>query len=245
MPTEDQAWIPWLLSQLWPALVGSGLALAVSGFFGKRVVEHWFEKKKNKFQLDLDKQMEDFRFELNGLMNRKTKLYQEEFKALPEAWGLLAECWNCMKRTLREHKLFDETLNVPELERRDYYRRQDFAPWLIEKIEASPDKTKTAAYALDVTAFLKASKSLQVFASYREKSDIFLPEDIAVLMRQLEMIITGALEQRRLALENQKRSDETPDHIGIFFQDGFFRLALLREALKTRLWSSETPRTRD
>jgi len=55
-------------------------------FLGKRWIENIFSKNLEKWKHELNKELEQYRYKINALFNRVTKIHEKEFEVLPEAW---------------------------------------------------------------------------------------------------------------------------------------------------------------
>ena|SRR5215207_8611448 len=94
-----------ILATIGAALVGFGLsgaiAFALFKFRGERWVNAKFEERLAAYRPEQQKEIENFKFNINKLMDRATKLHQREFEVLPEIWSKLndafgatqAACW--------------------------------------------------------------------------------------------------------------------------------------------------------
>ena len=70
-------------------LAGGGGALVAYGiftYFGRSWLDNKFSKGLENFKHQQNLQMEQYRFEINSLFNRISKIHEKEFEVLPELW---------------------------------------------------------------------------------------------------------------------------------------------------------------
>jgi hypothetical protein len=72
----------------------TGLALWLFRTFSEKWLSNKFAERLEAFKHDQQKEIEHLRFEINKLFDRATKLHQQEFEVLPEAWSLLFASYN-------------------------------------------------------------------------------------------------------------------------------------------------------
>src|SRR3972149_1829907 len=117
--------------------------------FGQKWLEEKFSKRLEEFKRFQNQEFEKYRFEINKLFNRISKIHEKEFEVLPLAWqklqtshGLVSQMTSSLQsypnldkmnsqelnEFLKKSKLFDfqknELLNEPE--KVDYYRKKIF-----------------------------------------------------------------------------------------------------------------------
>jgi hypothetical protein len=76
------------------AAVAIAVAAACFGLFrvfGEKWMAAKFDEKLAAYRHEQQKELEQLKFKINGLLDRATKLHQREFEVLPEAWAKLIE----------------------------------------------------------------------------------------------------------------------------------------------------------
>lgn len=71
---------------------GGGAAAIFYGilrFFGQKWLDEKFSKRLEEFKRFQNQEFENYRFEINKLFNRITKIHEKEFEILPTAWQKL------------------------------------------------------------------------------------------------------------------------------------------------------------
>ena len=61
------------------------IAYVVFIFLGKNVVENWFSKRMEAYKNAQAQELEEFKYKINALFNRVTKIHEKEFEVLPKA----------------------------------------------------------------------------------------------------------------------------------------------------------------
>ena len=131
---------------------GGGAAAIFYGilrFFGQKWLDEKFSKRLEEFKRFQNQEFENYRFEINKLFNRITKIHEKEFDILPAAWqklqtahGLVGQMTSPLQSYpdldrmsslelnafLKNSKLYDfqkEEL-IKENQKVDYYRKKMF-----------------------------------------------------------------------------------------------------------------------
>ena len=60
-------------------------------WLGKHVVEHWFATRMEAYKNAQAQELEDYKYKINALFNRVTKIHEKEFEVLPKAWEKLQD----------------------------------------------------------------------------------------------------------------------------------------------------------
>lgn len=74
--------------------VGGGsaaIAYVIFMYWGKKWLDDKFAKQLQDFKHTQSIQMEQYRFEINSLFNRITKIHEKEFDVLPTSWSKLQD----------------------------------------------------------------------------------------------------------------------------------------------------------
>ena len=76
-------------------VIAGGGGEVVTIFLMKLFAEGWlntkFEQQLQSQRHEQDRAIEELRFKINSMFDRKTKLHQREFEIVPEAWSKLVE----------------------------------------------------------------------------------------------------------------------------------------------------------
>jgi hypothetical protein len=86
-----------------------GVAYLVFTYLGKKWIDNKFEKRLTKFDHELNLQIEQYKFEINSLFNRISKIHEKEFEVLPTMWLKLVEAMG------KVSQLTDPSQQYPEL----------------------------------------------------------------------------------------------------------------------------------
>ena len=85
--------VNWLLNFIFQLFAYAGGSVAVAYllfvWFGKRIIEHWFSTRMEAYKNAQAQELEDYKYKINALFNRVTKIHEKEFEVLPKAWELL------------------------------------------------------------------------------------------------------------------------------------------------------------
>lgn len=84
-----------ILKFLGQVIAYSGGAVAIAYivfiFLGKQVIENWFSKRMEAYRSAQAQELEEYKYKINALFNRVTKIHEKEFEVLPKAWEKLQD----------------------------------------------------------------------------------------------------------------------------------------------------------
>jgi hypothetical protein len=229
------------------ALIGYGI-LAISGATGlaywlfKLLSEKWlnakFEQQLAAFKHEQQIELERLRFRISGLMDRTTKLYQYEFKVLPELWSRLVLAHGQVLSVVAAFQSYPDVDRMTQQQLDEFLSKTSLEEW--EKDELRNASTKTDYY-INAVTFDRIREARRVyikFHSYLRRKGIFLRGEMKNDFGAFSDLLHGALIEH----ETNHRYKQHPSirkQITKLSSDGEEMLAKLEACVQARLWDSQ------
>lgn len=237
----------------WMGLVAVGLVLAA--FFVIRYV--LFKWMDNRFQQsleaykiqaqatteqqkhDLQKILEDKKYDINSRFDRTTRINQLEFQMLPDLWSHLNDAI-IKTQSLSGIRQYPDVSRLSEEKLKRHLVQMKFTDNQIETVVESNDKDKSYRAIIDAIDHGEAAESFNRFAITMRKSAIFIQPDLFVSFKEFEDIVKSALIEcdmnrqgfypTRMFEHRQKLSDAAGSDLNKF-----------EARIRDRLWGSIAP----
>jgi hypothetical protein len=232
------------------ALLGGGVAVvgsivAAAYWIFRLLSEKWlttkFEERLAAYKHQQQKELEELRFKIGGLMDRTTKLYQREFDVLPEAWGKLVMAHGHVRAVttgLQQYPDIDR-MNLEHLS--EFIEKSVLENWQKEQIKKEPKKTDYYMNAINWHKAVEAGNTYREFYTYLRKNGIFVREEIRSKFEALADMTHGALVEYEIGLQHQN-DFRLWDARRKFAKESDGLLKSLEAAVQARLWDSQEPR---
>ena len=116
---------------------GGSVAIAYLLFtwLGKRVVENWFSKRMEAYKNAQAQELEEFKYKINALLNRVTKIHEKEFEVLPKAWELLQNALGQVGHMASPLQSYPDFTWMSETEFHEFLENTKLKKHEIEKLE--------------------------------------------------------------------------------------------------------------
>ncbi len=162
-------------------LFGSGsaaLAFGIFRFLGQRWIEHKFSEQLEKSKHEQAKELENFKFKINSLFNRVTKMQEKEFEVLPIAWSKLKDAHGPLMVCVLGFQEYPGLQRMSEEELEEFLSSVDLLDTQKQQLRISENKDMLFSGFLTTIQLHKARAAYSDFSSYIEKNSIFLRKDI-------------------------------------------------------------------
>lgn len=161
---------------------GGGLALISYGilkYFGKKWLDTKFEERLEKFKKFQNEELEKFRFQINSLFNRITKIHQKEFEVLPILWQKLLDVLGDIDLVVKKEDITHPNFNfMKEAEIESILTQKNWEEFYITELIKAEDKNAKYRESNFWHKFVKAQKSMADFHNYLWYNTIFLSVDL-------------------------------------------------------------------
>lgn len=168
---------------LW--LIGTGGGAAVVAWatikaLGTRWLDSQFVRRLQDLRHEHELGLEDLRFRSSQLMDRVTRFSAEEFKALPEAWGLVFDAYVATDTALARLGRFLDFDKSDEESTRRYLTAIGFEDWDIEAVltRSARDRATYFHERHRVYQSSKARKALVTANVFLTRNALFIEKDI-------------------------------------------------------------------
>lgn len=170
---------------LWFIGTGGGAA-AVAWVMIKAVGSRWLDSQFARRLQDLRHEhelgLEDLRFRSSQLLDRVTRFSAEEFKALPEAWGLVFDAFVAVENALRRGGRFLDFDKSDDDAARRYVRAMGFEDWDVEAVLARKGRDRSDYFHERNNAYQisKAHRALVTANVFLTRNALFIEKDVQV-----------------------------------------------------------------
>lgn len=228
------------------AFLGGGAVVlaALAGFaywLFKQFSEKWLTAKFNErleaYKHQQQKELEELRFKISGLLDRTTKLHQREFDVLPEAWGKLVMAHGHV------HSVTAGLQSYPDIDRMspdqliEFLEKCPLDNWEKEEIKKQSKKTDYYTKAHDRHKAWEARKTYVDFYTYFRKNGVFIREEIKSKFDAIADLTHGALVEYEIGL--QHKDFALWEARRKLSSEGGALMKALENEVQSRLWDSQ------
>lgn len=231
--------MPVILEWIGALVVGTGTIVTFAFWLFKLFGDKWlsakFAERLEDYKHSQQKDLENVRFEINRLMDRKTKLHQMEFDALPKAWALLVEAQG---RTSYASSGAYESVDVERMNEQqlhEFLESTDLQNWQKLELKASKEKNRCYSNIEQLEKISEARKSIREYENYRLKKGILLLPEIRVKFQHMSEMILSAVREAELDL--QLGTTNVRDNRRKLENEAPALMDELEDAIRERLWS--------
>lgn len=162
-------------------LYGGGAAAISYGlfmYFGKKWLDNQFAKSLEKFRSKQDQELEHYRFEINSLFNRISKIHEKEFEILPEAWKKLVLASGHVMDTISPLQTYTDLTYKSESEIDQILDKYNLDQFSKNEIKGSLDINKAYQKMVGENKIVNANKSVGELHNYLIYYKIFLNKEL-------------------------------------------------------------------
>jgi hypothetical protein len=169
------------------ALVGGGVAIvggavAAAYFLFKLLSEKWltakFDERLAAYKHQQQKELEELRFKISGLLDRTTKLHQREFEVLPEAWARLVLAHAHVQSVVSGLQQYPDLDRMEPSQLSEFLDNSKLANWQKEELKTVADKTRYYTKAIDWQKGAAARETYRDFFLYFRQNAVFIRNEI-------------------------------------------------------------------
>ncbi|MBI3611342.1 MAG: hypothetical protein HY204_11675 [Nitrospirae bacterium] len=189
-------------------LVGGGAAVIAYYIFvwlGKRWIEGWFAKRLEAYKHAQNQELENFKYKINALFDRITKIHEKEFEVLPTAWqklqnalGHVASVTSPFQRCPDINRMTGEQLN-------EFLKSSVLLDSQKQELLAAPDKFKYYTEAIFWHKLSAAQESVRDLHNYIVNNRIFLNVELSTRFNKADEVLYSALIDSEVSREANER----------------------------------------
>lgn len=141
-------------------VLASGIVSALFLFLGKNWIENRFARRLEAYKREQNQELEHYKYQINALFNRITKIHEREIEVLPATWQKLQEAHGHLARLIQPFRIERELSQMNE---------EQFKEWQNEYNEISEHFMEFHNYLLYNSIFL----SPDLYAEFKAADEIF------------------------------------------------------------------------
>ena len=166
--------------------VGGGAA-GVAYLLFKVFATKWIETK-------FSEQLEDYKYKINSLFNRITKIHEKEFEVLPEMWKRLLDAYSKVVEITLPMQEYPDLNRMPPKEFEDFLAKSNLTAYHKEQLAKETDKNR---YYQDIHykyRVVESRKLIHEFHSYVLYNKIFLETSLYDKFREVDNVLSQAVQ---------------------------------------------------
>lgn len=187
------------------AIGGSAAAFAYAIFvwLGKKWLEERFARRLEDYKHKQNQELEHYRYQINALFNRITKIHEKEIEVLPTAWEKLQDALGYVGGFTSPLKRYPEFDRMTEQEIDEFLRGSKLSDAHKQELLEAPDKTQYYMEMIFWYELGEAKKRLTEFHNYLLYNKIFLSPDLYAQFRAMDELLMGALNDSEVGKESR------------------------------------------
>jgi hypothetical protein len=239
-------WISEILRPLWDAigtllLAGGGgafIALAVTRIFGERWLNHRFATKMAEFTHAQDRQIEQLKFRISALIDRRTKLHQREFEVLPAVWAKIVKAHQEAARVLSVFKSYLDISEMDDEDLRAHLTSMEFSDRQIIGVMSSKRRQDEYVGIIEHRRMVSANNLLYDSNELYLTSAIFMQENLSDKFKSLLDLIRRALQEHKYEV-SERPLPRIRNAREEFEKRSEIMLDEIKNDIQSRLWSPD------
>jgi transposase len=216
------------------AVTAIGAAWVVFQFFGKPLLDNYFDARKRALE-----------HHFNVLMDRASKLHQFEFTVLPELWRKMSLALSAIVELTAADRIYPATRGMNEGELNTFLENApllDWEKWLIRDHpkKEGEERDRKLANMLDWARYRRSLALAEEFRSYLMTQSIFVSASLGRELNAIGQKMTDAISEYRRFLEERQAGREAPLELCRHIQDNWMQWAgVVQAELQTNLRTND------
>ncbi len=172
-------------------------------WLGKKWLENQFAQGLERFKHEQSQEIERLRYRINALMDRTTKLHQNEFEVLPELWDKLGIAMSEAHAFTSRHQSYADVDAMTLDHFNEFISGLEFAEWQKSELTFLEKGKRGAKYQkFDFwRKHHKANLAHAEFHNYLASKGIFVPAELKAKFKAAGEMMRDAITERRLQEE--------------------------------------------
>lgn len=221
--------------------VGGAIPTAALFLF-KAYSEKWlnakFEQKLASYKHLQNKEIEEFRYSINATLDRRIKLHQKEFECIPEIWNLLVHAYSHAISATSAYQEYPDINRMNQEQFLEFISQSKLPEWRKTELSNAKDKTKYYIKAISWNKISDASNARSAFKTNLAINGIFLEKNIKKQFIDIENLISEAIYEHGLNLEEIKTTNIEREKINCLQKNGAALMQDIENSIIKRLWHS-------
>lgn len=208
-------------------------------FFGEKWLESKFAERLADYKHRHQQELEQLRFRINSMFDRRTKLHEKEFEVLPEMWSRLNDAYWFARSFTSPLQFLSDLNRMSEPEIDELLKSSPISEWQKKAVMKEADKTKYYDDAMFWHRLGECKKAARDFHVYRLKSGIFVPEPLRAKFSEIEEAIWDAIGEKEMTKQYPDTRKLTGTKEEVLRKDAEKKLNDLQREVHERLWDSK------
>lgn len=181
------------------ALVGA--AYGLFRLFGEKWLTAKFNERLEAYKHQQQKELEELRFKISGLLDRTTKLYQREFEVLPEAWGKLVIAHGNVQGLVAAFQQYPDLNRMNADQLTELIDKSNLRDWQKEELRKADNKTDYYQTASRWVRLWEVRDLYREYFVYQLKNGIFIRPEIRQRFKVITDLMQSALFEYEFDLQ--------------------------------------------
>ena len=184
--------------------VGGGAAAIAYGLFlflGKRWIEDKFSMRLESYKNEQQKNLEDFKYQINALFNRVLKIHDKEMEILPEAWAKLHDAIDLTSNLVSVYQEYPDFKRLKDTEVISYLESIKWKQHQIDELLEATDRNKHFQEKIFWHRLGDAQKRFSDFHKYITRNKIFMGEELKSHFSKVGDLLWESLVTREVGEE--------------------------------------------
>lgn len=174
-------------------------------FVGKKWIEAKFAEQHAEYIHAQNKEIEELRFKINSLFDRKTKIHAKEFDVIPKVWALLNDVVGALARFVAVFQQYPDVARMNNRQLEEFLETTPFSDYEKEQLRASEDKNQCYQNQVFPYDVMSVREKYASFRNFYKKNTIFLPKPLIEKINAIDESIWNSLLDREFG----KQFDDT------------------------------------
>lgn len=173
----------------------AAIAYVLFIFLGRNVVENWFSRRMEAYKNAQAQELEEFKYKINALFNRVTKIHEKEFEVLPRVWELLQNALGQIGRMASPLQTYPDFTWMSQTEFQEFLETTKLRKHEKEELVSAPDKNKFYQEKIFWHELYDARSRINDLHNFLLYNKIFLSKDLFEEFGKIDtMLFEAALE---------------------------------------------------
>lgn len=172
---------------------------------GKKWIETMFQKNLEVHKRAQNQELENFKYKINSLFSRVSKIHEKEFEVLPEMWGKLHDAKDIISALVSPYQQHPDFNSMKEIEIRKSLESSKFHEHQVEELINSTDKNKYYTEKVIWHRINDARKEFSEFHNYFIRNRIFLTSALQEQFGKIDNLLWESLVSREVGEECKDR----------------------------------------
>jgi len=173
--------------------VSASIAYALFTWLGKTWIEQRFAQRLEAYKHEQARQLERFRYEINSLLSRITKIHEKEFEVLPVAWEKLNNALGYVAALVARLKTYPDFDRMSQPQFEEFLATCTLADFQKEELRRATNKFQYYSEAVFWRQLADSKSHLGDFHNYIVQNRIFLSADLRDRFTEIDDVLHKAL----------------------------------------------------